>query len=112
MNEYYNGYHAVISVVPRSLHKPPPLPNPRRTDQYLNTWARFLSNLHGPALRSPAAPLPPSLAPFATSWASLDTDQLKWREAVARQIVVDAEEARRPPDPHAYSDWNTMAWVR
>ncbi|GIL54039.1 hypothetical protein Vafri_9594, partial [Volvox africanus] len=77
---------------------------PSRTDLQLNTWALFLFAQHGPALRS---------SPSAASWASLESNQLpKWREAVATQLVQDAEAARKLPNPRPYDDYNTLAWAR
>ncbi|GLI68405.1 hypothetical protein VaNZ11_012792 [Volvox africanus] len=76
---------------------------PSRTDLYLNTWALFLFAQHGPAL---------GCSPFAASWASLESQQVPmWRAAVNTQIVLDAEAARKLPNPRPYNNYNTLAWA-
>lgn len=85
---------------------------PSRADIHLNAWAVWLAR--SVRVKLPASPSP-ALADYAAAWARVGSQADAWAEAVSRQLLQDAYDARTARwggTPVAYSDWWALAWSR
>lgn len=102
----------LLSVEPSCMY--PGSAGPERADITLNAWAAWLAEqaLNGAAVGGSSGR---NAGALSAAWGSVQGAAKTWRKALETQLVADAVSARRGSrysPPAAYSDLETLSWVR